>query len=206
MSKSNLYRFNNFTTALAAIVLLICIGCSNNSNKMDSMNNETKILFLHHSTGNNIWKGGKTGLFYRAMRKAKINLNSEVEKWFTKYNKTKGTNYTIQEQAFPKKEPYGWKNYPYDYYNIWVKNAGNEPYMEESTLEMLTKENDLIIWKHCFPVGSILESEAPDINSETKTLENYKLQYVALKTKMKEFPDTKFLVWTGAALVEDNNK
>ena len=33
--------------------------------------------------------------------------------------------------SFPKPNPYGWNNYPYDYYNIWVKNAGEELYMEE---------------------------------------------------------------------------
>jgi hypothetical protein len=38
----------------------------------------------------------------------------------------------------------------------------------------------------------------PDIDSEEKRLENYKLQYNALKTKMHEFPATKFIVWTPA--------
>ena len=37
--------------------------------------------------------------------------------------------------AFPKASPYGWHNYPYDYYDIWVKHAGNEPYMEEPSME-----------------------------------------------------------------------
>ena len=34
------------------------------------------------------------------------------------------------------------------------------------------------------------------------TLSNYKLQYNALRDKMHEFPDTKFILWTGATLVE----
>ena len=58
---------------------------------------------------------------------------------FEKYNKENNKNYLIKEMTFPKASPYGWHNYPYDYYNIWVKHAGNEPYMEEPTLEMLTK-------------------------------------------------------------------
>jgi hypothetical protein len=32
--------------------------------------------------------------------------------------------YIIHELFFPKSAPYGWHNYPYDYYNIWVKMLG----------------------------------------------------------------------------------
>jgi hypothetical protein len=75
--------------------------------------------------------------------------------------------------------------------------------MKEPTLEMLTPEYDLIVWKHCFPVSEIgADTGTPAIDSNDKRLENYYLQYAALKEKMHEFPDTKFLVWTGAALTE----
>ena len=100
-------------------------------------------------------------------------------------------------------EGYPWANYPYDYYNIWVKHAGDAPYQGEPTLEMLTKEYDVIVWKHCYPVGNILpDTGTPDVDSAEKRLENYKLQYAELKEKMRSFPDTKFIVWTGAALTE----
>ena len=62
----------------------------------------------------------------------------------------------------------------------------------------------MIIWKHCYPVGRIKSNEvASDINSPIKTLENYKLQYNALKEKMHQFPEIKFLIWTGATLVKE---
>ena len=142
------------------------------------------IIFLHHSTGNNIWKGG-------------------VPEWIANYNTQNGTSYEITERAFPSGEPYAWKNYPFDYWNIWVKNAGPEPYMNEPTLEMLTKDYNVIIFKHCYPVAQILEDTgSPDIASEDKRIENYMLQYEALKEKMAQFSDVKFIVWTGAALVE----
>ena len=109
---------------------------------------------------------------------------------------------TFSERSFPKEQPYGWKNYPYDYWKIWVDHAGPEPYMDEPTLEILTREHELIIWKHCYPVGKIQEDTgAPDVSSADKRLENYRLQYLALRDKMREFPGTRFLVWTGAALV-----
>ncbi|OQY02780.1 MAG: hypothetical protein B6I20_06540 [Bacteroidetes bacterium 4572_117] len=68
-----------------------------------------------------------------------------------------------------------------------------------------TGTTGLIIWKHCYPVSDISEDiGSPDIEAEEHRLENYKLQYEALKEKMLEFPETKFLVWTGATHAEVN--
>lgn len=154
-----------------------------------------RIIFLHHSTGKAIWRGG-TGRYMN-----KITGRSDVTIYFRKYNKAHNTNFTIEERVFPKKEPYGWRNYPFDYYNIWVKHAGYQKYMEEPTLELLTKEYDVIIFKHCYPVSRIKEDTgSPDIDSDIRSLENYKLQYNALKKKMHEFPRNKFIVWTPAVL------
>jgi hypothetical protein len=64
---------------------------------------------------------------------------------------------------------------------------------------MLTKEYDVIAFKHCFPVSRIQpDTGVPNINSDIKALENYKLQYDALKEKMHEFPENRFIVWTPA--------
>ncbi len=146
--------------------------------------NKASVLFLHHSTGECIWNGG-------------------VEAWFDAYNKSHKTKYTITEQAFPKDAPYGWNNYPYDYWNIWVKHAGARAYKGEPTLEMLSRKYDVIVFKHCFPVSAIEEDTGHgDVASEDKRIENYKLQYEALKMKMREFPKTRFIVWTGPALVK----
>jgi len=151
---------------------------------MRQLGNDVKIVLLHHSTGRCVWNGG-------------------VPEWFADYNKVNGTDYQIIEQDFPKKEPYGWRNYPYDYWNIWVNHAGDKPFMEEPTLEILTKQYDVIVFKHCFPVSAVQPGEGKgDVSDGTKTLANYKLQYDALKGKLSEFPDTRFVVWTAAALVE----
>ena len=154
----------------------------------------TKIIFLHHSTGEAIWKGNTNRYVYRLTGKG------DVQKYFASYNRKNKTDYKIRAMNFPKSSPYGWNNYPFDYYNIWVKNSGNMPYMEEPTLEMLTIENDVIVLKHCFPVSRFVpDTGSPDINSDIKSIENYKLQYEALKKKMLEFPKNKFIVWTPAA-------
>ena len=167
------------------------------------------ILYIHHSTGGVIWQGKKASIFTRAIRKVSTDLaenlggQAKLPALFENYTKENNKNYLIKEIAFPKAAPYGWHNYPYDYYDIWVKHAGNEPYMEEPTLEMLTKQYQVISFKHCFPVSSIQpDKDSADINSDYKSLANYKLQYAALRDKLHEFPDTKFIVWTGAALAK----
>jgi len=183
------------------IFILLSTFCVMENNKKQSKE-EYRILFLHHSTGEVIFNAGKSRS--RISRKL-FPKQSFVHQWFKDHNRINNTNYQIEEQYFPKNETYGWNNYPYDYYNIWVKNAGNEPFMNEPTLEILTKKYNLIILKHCYPVGDIMgDMNQPDINSSVKSLENYKLQYLALKQKMHEFPNTKFLIWTGAARVESN--
>lgn len=183
--------------ALFFILLSIIIFSNCNNSEEVNMKDQTSIIFLHHSTGNRIWRGELS------MVADKLGFSGDVIKWFDDYNKKNVKHYKIDETNFPKKSPYGWKNYPYDYYNIWVKNAGNTPYKDEPTLEILTAKYDVIIFKHCFPVSNIKPNdEAPDINSEVKTLDNYKLQYKTLKEKMLQFPDTKFIIWTPVAQIE----
>jgi len=157
-----------------------------------------KIVFLHHSTGHVVWRGTTS----RWM--AKIFGKSAVKSWMDSYNEKNNTRHEIEEMWFPTtSQGYPWANYPYDYYNIWVKHAGDAPYQGEPTLEMLTKDYDVIVWKHCYPVGRILpDTGTADVDSSEKRLENYKLQYAELREKMRSFPDTKFIVWTGAALTE----
>lgn len=182
------------------LLILFFLTQCNESSKQMQHEDPTNILFLHHSTGRVIWTGKPSGIDVIKNIFSKV---YQVPDWFMEYNETNGTNYVISEQSFPKKEPYGWKNYPFDYYNIWVKNADKEQYLEEPSLDLLTSNNDLIIFKHCFPVSRVEDKNGnPDINSEEKTFENYILQYNALKDKLHEFQDTKFLLWTSPALLE----
>jgi hypothetical protein len=174
------------------ILLLIIVSCESNQSEMK------KIIFLHHSTGRSIWVGKTNRYIYKLAQKG------DVQKYFDSYNKKEKKNYSIYELSFPKSKPYGWENYPFDYYNLWVKNAGEKPFMEEPTLEILTTEYDVIIFKHCFPVGKIMEDTGvPNIDSNEKRIENYKLQYNALKDKMHTFPENKFIVWTPAVCTKN---
>jgi len=186
------------------LLVLILMSMNSCGGKTEQPETAVNIIFLHHSTGYNIWQGDKSTVKSKIQRK--LGGGSAVKAWFKQYNKNHGTNYKIEELYFPaagQSREYG--NFPFDYYDIWVNNAGDQPVNADPTLEILSRDYDIIIWKHCFPVGDILEDTGqPDINSREKRIENYKLQYEALQKKMLEFPDTRFLVWTGAALLEEN--
>jgi hypothetical protein len=168
------------------------------------------IIYLHHSTGEDIW-GTKKTLFTRAARRIsdqiadKFGTRALIPTLFKEYNKKFSKNYAIKKMAFPKSRPYGWANDPFNYYDIWVKNAGEIPYKKEPTLEILTKKYQVIIFKHCFPVSNISpDRDTADINSYYRSLSNYKLQYEALKDKMQRFPLTKFILFTGPVQVKAN--
>jgi len=185
-----------------SILIILCLNSC--GGKQEHPGTDQSIVFLHHSTGYNIWMGNKSTVKSKIQRK--LGGGSAVKGWFKEYNQENGTSYKINELYFPaagQSREYG--NFPFDYYDIWVNNAGIQPAGDDPTLEILSRDHDMIIWKHCYPVGDILEDTGqPDINSREKRIENYKLQYEALKNKIHEFPKTRFLVWTGAALLEEN--
>lgn len=166
-------------------------SCSNNGN-----NGKNNVIFLHHSTGQNVWYGDK-GYGYSSMLKTCL-----VPKLVKKYNSANNTNISITERAFPSGSPYPWENFPYDYYNIWVKNGDKDFYEEEPTLKTLTKDYDVIVFKHCFPGSNIIGDDLIEDQLNVKTLGNYKYLYNQIKDKLYEYPNTKFIVWTNAALVQ----
>jgi len=185
-----------------AIGLVLMASCSRNDDRSTdsasggSASKPTRIVFLHHSTGQVVWTGRTSKAALKVFGK------SDVGTWISNHNRANNTALEMEQINFPTGRDYEWANYPYDYYNIWVKHAGDAPYRGEPTLEMLAAAYDVIVWKHCFPVGNILpDTGNADVDSPEKRLENYKLQYAKLKDKMRSFPETKFIVWTGAALV-----
>ena len=158
----------------------------------------TKVIFLHHSTGKRILRGNKPKWAYKFFK------NNRIAEHFTSFSKKQNIDLTFHTLEYPSRKGYGWNNYPYDYYTIWVKNRDSNYFRGEPNLETLAAKYDVIVLKHCFPVGLLkADSKAPDIDSSEKTLSNYSLQYTALKERMHEFPEKKFIVWTGPALVEN---
>jgi hypothetical protein len=113
-------------------------------------------------------------------------------------NASLGTSYAISQYYYPD-TPWPWSNYPADYYRLWVGTEGSTTNPSIYNLETLCSNYHLIIWKHCYPVMEMeADSGVADPASDTKTLANYKAAYNAIKTKMRSFPNNKFIVWTGA--------
>jgi hypothetical protein len=198
------FRKRSFFLLITVLFLVNLISC-----RQTVVKEPVKIVFLHHSTGQNIWNGNQNTFCSRAASRISYRLslmfykNPKLPALFKKYNNRNHTDYFIKEMEFPKESPYGWNNDPYDYFNIWVNNAGEDYFKDEPTLEILSKEYQVIIFKHCFPVCNIQpEKDSADINSEYKSIANYKLQYFALKEKLLDFPETKFILFTGAAQVK----
>lgn len=163
---------------LLSFNVLVLSGCGGSS-----VTGIVRIAYLHHSTGGNIWGGG-------------------VPDFFTSYNTAHGTQYQITSVTYPDTGGgYPWANYPYDYWNLWVNHQGTSQDQGELNLDQIAANYDVIVFKHCYPVSSIgANSGTASVSSQTQTIANYQLQYEALKTRMKEFPTKKFIVWTGAAL------
>ncbi len=176
-----------------AAAALLASSCSSSSapaprealGPQQPMASSARIAFLHHSTGGNVWAGG---------------VPQAIRAW----NASAGKSYAIAELTYPiTTGGYPWANYPYDYWNLWVSHQGADRDLGELNLEDLVASYDLIVWKHCFPVSAIdPDGAAPSVSSDAKTIANYQLQYAALRARMRQFPDKRFLVWTGAALVE----
>jgi len=166
---------------------------------------QSRIVFLHHSTGEAVWNGG---------------LPQFLHSW----NADHATHYEITELTYPSavgghtrlrrllperifnkviSDRYPWDNYPYDYWNLWVAHQGEHRDRSELNLDDLAGSYDVIVFKHCFPVSLIKADEGlPDVTSPRKTLGNFKLQYEALKKRLHQFPQTRFILWTGPALTQ----
>ena len=141
---------------------------------------ESRIVFLHHSTGGNLCEEGK------------------VSQWFDDYNSIHDTSYQFLTRSYPGLKPEPMFNYPYNYWNLWVNGACQlSSQHDRPCLDKLTREYDVIIYKHCYP-GSDIQKDTgfSQVDSDHKSLENYKLQYRALRDIMDGYSNTIFIIWT----------
>lgn len=168
-------------------LLLAATGCGAASTARRSagepLTGTVRIAYLHHSTGGVVWGGG---------------VPEAIQAW----NAAHATDYRITERTYPATSGgYPWANDPYDYWNLWVAHQGTSRDRGELNLDDLAATAEVIVLKHCFPVSDVqADGAAPEVGSEVRTLANYQLQYQALKARLHQFPSTRFLVWTGAAL------
>jgi hypothetical protein len=201
--------------ALLALSVLFLVSCSRTAvpgasdskeHAMSQPAQATRIIFLHHSVGEVVWGGG-------------------VPQFIQSWNTAHGTSYDITELNYPTtsgghtqlrkllparifnkliRNHYPWENQPYDYWNLWIAHTGESRDRSEMNLDDLVRSYDVIVFKHCYPISNVQPDDGtPGLSSSKKTLANYMLQYEALKMRLRQFPQTRFIVWTGPALTQD---
>jgi hypothetical protein len=178
------------------------------------MTGAVRIAYLHHSTGEAVWRGGVRGRLFRIWESTVMPVWAKnwankfcpfgVPGFIAKWNVVNKTDYRIVRLTYPSTaNGYPWENYPYDYWNLWVAHTGEHRDRGELNLDDLVRDYDVIVFKHCFPVSRILaESNDPDVKLDEKTIGNYMLQYEALKRRLHQFPTKRFILWTGPVLAQ----
>ena len=101
----NLMKFAKIISIFAISILLIkCDGgttvdYNKTADNMSDGNYDYHIIFLHHSTGGNVWNGNLPGV-------GSSDETSTVPGWFTDYNTQNSTAYHIEDEKSLESGPH----------------------------------------------------------------------------------------------------
>jgi hypothetical protein len=140
-----------------------------------AMATDSSVVLLHHSTGGIVYDNG-------------------VASALSDRNTEDGTTYTIASVEYPS-EAVPWANYPHEWWYYWVDSPGAGG---QTTLATLCATYDVIVFKCCYPVSEVVANSTPDITSEVRSDENYRLQMAAVFAECAAHPNNRFVFWTGA--------
>lgn len=140
-------------------------------------------IFLHHSTGWNIW-GPTEG-------------STSVPDLITTYNTNHSYSGTdacsLDEQWFPDDE---------NEWHVWHRLFnGTHP---SETIQPFLDGNKIVMIKSCFPSSAIEGYGVPGDSAyfDYKTVENYKWHWRCIIQRMSEHPSNFFVIWTNAPLIQ----
>ncbi|MFH1194667.1 MAG: T9SS type A sorting domain-containing protein [bacterium] len=139
-------------------------------------------IFLHHSTGGNIW--GPNG--------SSTSIPDEVTRFNNERALTGDNAFSLEENWYP-----GGDNEWY----TWDRIFNNDPSYDD--IHSLLANNKIVIIKSCFPSSNIYEwgSWADTLSPDYKTVYNYKWHWRNIINVMKKFPQNFFAIWTNAPLL-----
>ncbi len=169
------------------LIALIIIGLSPNSFNQFRFRSG---VFLHHSTGLNIW--GPNG--------SSTSIPQEMTAYNNSHNFTDSNTVTMNEVWFPGS---GSGNEWWEWHWIFdnLDQYGNDvyPYIEN---------NKIVVIKSCFPSSNIEGYGSPDdtsgANITKKTIYNYKWHWRSIVKIMEEYPMNFFVIWTNAPQEENS--
>ena len=162
-----------------------------------------KIILLHHSSGGYIYAGDPSN---------SDPLKRGVVNWFNIYNSAHGTSFQPAERWFPCLS--SCDNTPYDYWSRWVNHGCNSSSdystctaLASPCMDCWVNNYDVIIFKHCYYATSamVADTGTPSVSSSVRSLENYKLQYRALRALLDSYPNKLFIMWTNIPRIMQSN-
>ena len=141
-------------------------------------------IFLHHSTGGNIW--GPNG--------SNTSVPDEIDDFNLDNSYTGDDACSLNEAGWPTNF---WDNEWNRWHNIF---DGNDP---DADISNYLANNKIIVIKSCFPSSAMSGIGSADDMSESyiKSLWNYKWHWRSIIRKMQEHPNNFFVIWTNAPLV-----
>ncbi len=140
-------------------------------------------VFLHHSTGGNIW--GPNG--------SPTSVPNEIDQYNADNGYFGDDACSLTEQGWPTNP---WNNE----WSRWHKIFDNED--PNADIRPYLNSNKIIIIKSCFPSSHMTGWGSPSdtLNPNRKTVFNYKWHWRSFLRVMREHPDNFFVVWTNAPL------
>ncbi|MCB9016473.1 MAG: T9SS type A sorting domain-containing protein [Lentimicrobiaceae bacterium] len=142
-------------------------------------------VFLHHSTGENIW--GPNG--------SATSIPSEIISYNNQHGYSGADQVSMQEQDWPLNP---WVNE----WERWHRIFDNED--PNADLSPILSSQKIIVIKSCYPSSEMTGyGQASDtLNYSIKSVYNYKWHWRHMVRKMSLHPENFFVIWTNAPLVE----
>jgi hypothetical protein len=153
------------------------------------LSSQSKIrsgIFLHHSTGSNIW--GPNG--------SSTSIPQQIALYNATHSYSGSDAVSLNESGWPV-TPWDneWERWHRIFYNMDTVNADIRP---------ILAANKIVMIKSCFPSSNMwggAGTKADTANWNTKSVTNYKWHWRKIIERMRQYPSNFFVIWTNAALV-----
>ncbi|WP_182871078.1 hypothetical protein [Stieleria mannarensis] len=120
--------------------------------------------------------------------------------WIESYNRARAARYSIASMTFTTTSKTVRGETPGFVWNLSVRQPGPIGSWEEQSLESLASQYDLIVLKHSPAIRQVnVDARKGEIASPLKSLQNHQLQYDTIKKRLRQHPETRFVIWTGPA-------
>lgn len=140
-------------------------------------------IFLHHSTGENIWGPN--------------NSSTSIPQEMLNYNAING--YTGNQAVFMNHQ--WWPSGSNNEWEYWHRIFENN--ISGANIVPIIENNKIVVIKSCYPSSSIVSWGQPSdtLTPTLKTVYNYKWHWRHIINVMGQYPNTFFVIWTNAPLV-----